>query len=113
MILFALNLHRIRALLTHFLLISYNFIMKNCVCTSDFTEFRCRILACLNCDNRSWRDQSLISFVFTNHIEIRESFTLMFCFVRTDVELAIVDDLSMILVSSSPIVKFCDFNNAV
>ena len=37
----------------------------------------------------------------------------MFSFVRTDVELAIVDDLSMILVSSSPIVKFCYFNNAV
>ena len=37
----------------------------------------------------------------------------MFSFVRTDIELAIVDDLSMILVSSSPIVKFCYFNNAV
>ena len=108
----AWHLHRISALLALFLIISYNFVMKNCLCTYDFTKFRCRILACLDCNDRSWWYQCLIGFVFSDHIEIWKSFCFIFNF-RTDEKLALLDDLSMILIPSSPIVKFCDLWNGV
>ena len=79
-VLAAWNLHRICALLAHLLLISYTFVMNYWVCTYDFAELRCRILASHNGD-RSWWDQSLIVFVSPDHIEIRESLSFVFYFL--------------------------------